>query len=275
MNSVLWILAVGAAVYLGIALLVLLFEPRLIFFPDVGRYAGEPQPAGLPVEDVWLRTEDGVRLHAWWISAAGAEFTFLAFHGNAASIAARVPTYRFLVGVPVNVLAVEYRGYGRSAGEPSEAGLYRDAEAAYDWLVREKQIAPQRVIAFGQSLGTAVAAELATRRAVGGVVLEAPFASTAAVARRVYWFLPGIGSVLRTKFDTGAKLSRLGVPLLIVHCAHDPVLPVTLGEEVFRLAHEPKTFLRIEARCHEEASQVEPDRYREVLRRFLAATAAR
>lgn len=271
----LWLLAVVAAVYFSLALLVLLFERRLIFFPDVGRHAGEPVPVDLSVEDVWLRTADGVRLHAWWITAPGAEFAFLAFHGNAASIVARVPTYRFLAGVPVHVLAVEYRGYGRSSGVPSEAGLYRDAEAAYDWLVREKQIAPRRVIAFGQSLGTAVAVELATRREVGGVVVEAPFASTRAVARHLYWFLPGLGYFLRTEFDTGAKLDRVHAPLLVVHCASDPVLPIALGEEVFRRAREPKMFLRIEGHCHEEAAQVAPERYRATLHQFLAAVAAR
>jgi len=271
---VLGLLVVVAAAYFSLGLLVLLFERRLIFFPDVGRHAGEPPPADLAVEDVWLRTADGVRLHAWWIAAPGAEFTFLAFHGNAASIAARVPTYQFLAGVPAQVLAVEYRGYGRSAGVPSEAGLYRDAEAAYDWLVHEKQIVPRRVIAFGQSLGTAVAVELATRREVGGVVLEAPFASTRAVARRIYWFLPGIGYFLRTKFDTGTKLASVSTPLLVVHCASDPVLPIALGEEVFRLAREQKLFLRIEGYCHEEAAQVAPERYRATLRQFLAAVAA-
>ncbi len=271
----LWLLAVVAAAYLSFVLLVLLFERRLIFFPDVGRHAGEPTPPDLAVEDVWLRTADGVRLHAWWIAAPGAEFTFLAFHGNAASIAARVPTYRFLTGMPAQVMAVEYRGYGRSTGVPFEAGLYRDAEAAYDWLVREKRIVPRQVIAFGQSLGTAVAVELATRREVGGVVLEAPFASTRAVARHIYWFLPGIGYFLRTEFDTGAKLARVSAPLLVVHCASDPVLPIALGEEVFRLAREPKMFLRIEGHCHEEAAQVAPDRYRATLRQFLDAVAAR
>jgi fermentation-respiration switch protein FrsA (DUF1100 family) len=267
MKTLLFLLAVLAVAYATLVGLALLLEKRLIFFPEVGRTAGEP-PSDLPVEDVWLRTADGVRLHAWWIPA-GAEFTFLAFHGNAANIASRAPVYRFLRRVPADVLAVEYRGYGRSEGAPSETGLYRDAEAAWDWLVREKQIPPQRIIVFGQSLGTAVAAYLAARREVGGVVLEAPFASVRAVARRVYWFLPGIGCFLRTKFDTGANLAQVSAPVLMVHCSSDPVLPFALGEEVFRLAREPKMFLRIEGHCHEEASQIAPEQYREALRRFL------
>lgn len=270
MKSLLWFLAALAGVYAALVVLALLLEKRLIFFPEVGRDAGERRPQDLPLEDVWLRTADGLRLHAWWIPAAGAEFTFLAFHGNAANIASRAPVYRFLHSVPAHVLAVEYRGYGRSEGVPSEAGLYRDAEAAYDWLVREKQIPPRRIIAFGQSLGTAVATNLAARREVAGLVLEAPFASVRAVARRLYWFVPGIGYFLRTKFDTGAKLASLSAPVLIVHCASDPVLPIALGEEVFRLAREPKTFLRIEGHCHEEASHAAPEQYREALRQFLA-----
>ncbi len=270
MKSVLSFLTLVVFIYAVIVVLALILEKRMIFFPDVpGRLTGDWQPAGLSAEDVWLEAEDGVRLHAWWIPASDAGFTFLAFHGNAANIANRAPTYQFLRSVPVSVLAVEYRGYGRSEGAPSEAGLYRDAEAAYNWLVREKLIPPRRIVVFGQSLGTAVAADLAARREVGGVVLEAPFASARAVARRIYWFLPGIGYFLRTKLDTGAKLETFDVPLLVVHCTKDPVLPVALGEEVFRRAREPKTFLRVEGYCHEEASQAAPEQYREALRRFL------
>ena len=272
LRNVLGLLGVLLAAYVVIGLLARVFETRLIFFPDYpGRLTGNWQPSGLPVEDVFLHTSDGIRLHAWWIPSPGAAFTFLAFHGNAANIANRAPTYRFLHGLPANVLAVDYRGYGRSEGSPDEVGLYRDAEAAYDYAVRERSIPPERVIVFGQSLGTAVAVDLAAKHPVGGVVLEAPFASARAVARRVYPFLPGITAFLRTKFDTAAKLPRVRAPLLVVHCANDPVLPVALGEEVFRLGHKPKSWLRIEGACHEEASQVAPAEYRDRLQQWLRA----
>ncbi len=270
-KNVLGLLATLVLAYLVILVLFRSFENQLIYFPNhPGRLSGDWHPEGLRVEDVWLRTADGVKLHAWWIPSREAEFTFVAFHGNAANIANRVDIYRFLQRLPASVLAVEYRGYGQSEGKPSEAGLYRDAQAAYNHLIEERGIAPRRIIAFGASLGTAVAVDLAANREVGGVVLEAPFASAKAVARRVYPLLPGLGSTVRSRFDTAAKLAKVRAPILVVHCARDPVLPFPLGEEVYRLAQEPKFFLRVEGNCHEDACLLAPGAYRDRLLAFLS-----
>lgn len=262
------LLAIG---YSAVLLLVWLFGDRLIYFPNYpGRMSGDWQPEGLPVQDIWLRAADGVKVHSWWIPAEGAQFTFLVFHGNAANIANRTDLYRFLHDLPANVLAVEYRGYGRSEGQPSENGLYQDAVAAWEDVVRDRGISPNRVISFGASLGTAVAVDLAAKREVAGVVLVAPFPSSKAVARRVYPFLPGAGSVLRSKFDTASKLSHIRAPILIAHCIGDQVLPFALGEEVYRFAREPKLFLRVEGSCHEEALLMAPAIYRAELEAFLS-----
>jgi fermentation-respiration switch protein FrsA (DUF1100 family) len=255
--------------YLAILILVRLFEKSFVFFPQYpGRESGDWQPVGLPVEEVWLTASDGVKLHAWWIPGGG-DFTFVAFHGNAGNITHRSDIYGFLRALPANVLAVEYRGYGRSAGSPDEEGIYRDAQAAYDYLVRERGIAPRRIISFGQSLGTAVAADLAANREVGGVVLEAPFPSALSVAKRVYWFLPGLGLVTRTRLATAEKLARVSAPVLVVHCVNDPVIAFALGEEVFRAARDPKELFRVDGYCHEETYIVAPDAYRARLRAFL------
>src|SRR6202049_3007847 len=156
--------------YLLVLAILRIFESRLIFFPDYpGRLAGDWHPRGLPVEDVWLTSFDGVRLHAWWIPNEEATFTFLAFHGNAGNVADRASVYEFLRDTPANVLALEYCGYGQSEGKPSEAGFYRDADAAYAYLVNRRSLEPNTLISFGQSLGTAVAANLAARHEVGGV----------------------------------------------------------------------------------------------------------
>jgi uncharacterized protein len=256
--------------YSAILLLVWLFGDRLIYFPDYpGRMSGDWQPEGLSIQDVWLRTADGVKLHSWWIPAEGAQFSFLVFHGNAANIANRTALYHFLRDLPANVLAVEYRGYGRSEGQPSEDGLYQDAEAAWEYAVHSRGISPNRIIAFGASMGTTVAVDLAAKRDVAGIVLVAPFASSKAVARRVYQFLPGSGFVVRSKFDTAAKLTHVRAPILIAHCTGDPVLPFALGEEVYHLAPKPKVFLRVEGSCHEEALLTAPAAYRSQLLSFL------
>ncbi len=260
------------AIYLGLMVLLLLFEKSFVFFPQFpGRLTGDWAPPGLPVEDAWLTASDGVKLHAWWIPAPGAEFTLVMFHGNAANLPNRAGIYRFFHALPANVLAVDYRGYGKSGGSPSEAGLYLDADAAYHHLTAERGIPPQRIIAFGASLGTAVAADLAARREVAAVVLEAPFPSAAAVARRVYPFLPGLSALMRTRLDTAAKLRHVRVPLLILHCTHDPVVAILLGEATFAAANEPKRFVRIHAACHEDACLADPETYRSELTGFLAS----
>lgn len=256
--------------YLLVLLLARVFESKLIFFPDYpGRLTGDWQPQSLPVENISIETADGVTLHAWWIPATNATVTFIAFHGNAANIANRAEIYRLLWNLPANVLAVEYRGYGRSTGAPSEAGIYRDAEAACDYLLKTGKTKPDQLVSFGQSLGTAVAVDLATKQTVRAVVLEAPFASTKAVARQLLPYAPGIGLVAKSKFDTMRKLGDVKVPVLIVHCTNDPVLPSPLSENVFRAAREPKKLLQIHGICHEEASVVAPDQYRATLIEFL------
>jgi hypothetical protein len=267
--SLLLTLLVGYA----LALLALrLFESHLIFFPDYpGRLVGDWHPRGLPVEDVWLRAADGTKLHGWWIPNKDAKFTFLAFHGNASNIANREGVYEFLRNTPANVFALEYRGYGHSEGKPSERGIYQDAAAAHEYLVDIQKIEPKRIISFGQSLGTAVAAHLASQLPVGAVILEAPFPSASSLARKVFWFLPGIEFLVHGQFNTAARLQHTGSPLLVVHCTQDPVIPFQFGEAVYNRAPEPKRFLKIENSCHEEASIVAPAKYREALDEFIAS----
>lgn len=264
-------------VYLFVAYVLLLmvmrlFEWRMVFFPDYpGRLEGNWHPRALAPNDVWLTASDGTRLHAWWIPHPAAKFTFLAFHGNASNIANRAPTYEFLHETPANVLAMEYRGYGHSGGKPTEAGLYLDAEAAYQFLINSQRLDPKSVLSFGQSLGTTVAADLAARQKVGGLILEAPLPSASRAARKLFWFLPGLSLLLHSQFDTISKLQRITVPILVVQCTKDPVLPFQFGQEVYRAARPPKRFLRIEGECHEESSIVAPVPYRSALQQFLAS----
>jgi uncharacterized protein len=257
--------------YLIALVVVRLFESHLIFFPDYpGRLEGDWHPRTLPVEDVWLKAADGTKLHAWWIPNKDAKYTFLAFHGNASNIANRASAYEFLHSTPANVLALEYRGYGHSEGKPSEAGMYLDSQAAHQYLVDVKRIDPKAIISFGQSLGTAVAANLASQLPVGAVVLEAPFPSASVLARKMFWFLPGIQFFVHGQLNTAARLQHTGAPLLVVHCTQDPVIPFEFGQTVYNRAPEPKRFLRIETLCHEEASSIAPREYRAALDEFLS-----
>jgi fermentation-respiration switch protein FrsA (DUF1100 family) len=247
-----------------------LFENRMIFFPDYpSRLEGDWHPRTPNPEDVWLTASDGTKLHAWWISSPAAKFTFLAFHGNASNIANRASTYEFLRDTPANILAVEYRGYGHSGGKPSESGLYIDAEAAYQFPVSTKRIDPKSIVSYGQSLGTAVAANLAAHHKVGGLILEAPLPSASRVARKIFWFLPGLSLLVHSQFDTISELRHITAPILVVHCTQDPVLPFQFGQEVYNTAPSPKRFLRVDGECHEESSLIAPERYRSTLHEFL------
>jgi fermentation-respiration switch protein FrsA (DUF1100 family) len=263
--------------YVLLLLIVRIFEPRMIFFPDYpGRLEGDWHPQTLAPEDVWLTSSDGTKLHCWWVSEPNARFTFLAFHGNASNIANRAPTYEFLRNTPANILALEYRGYGHSEGKASEAGIYLDAEAAYQYLVNERRLDPKSIISFGQSLGTAVATHLAADRVVGGVILEASFPSAARVASKIYWFLPGLSLLIHGQLDTESNLRKIVAPILIVHCVHDPVIPFQFGQQVYTSVQAPKQFVQIDGSCHEEAALIDPVQYRSALQSFLGSlTAAR
>lgn len=263
------LLATVAGIYLVLVVLLLIFERSMVFLPQIGRHSGDWAPPGLPVENVALTTADHLTLHAWWIPAPAAEFTLVMFHGNAADLPDRADIYRFFHALPVNILAVDYRGYGRSEGSPTEAGVYLDARAAYDHLTAQRAIPPRRIIAFGASLGSAVAADLAAEREVAAVILEAPFPSAPAVARRVYPFLPGIGWLMRTRLDTASKLARVRSPVLILHCTRDPVIAFALGEATFAAAREPRRFVRLDAACHEDGCLAAPQPYRAAVLSFL------
>jgi len=259
-----------------IALLLIRFlEPHFLFFPTYpDRLGGDWNPRALQRQEVWFNASDGTKLYGWWIPADNAKFTFLAFHGNAGNIADRTYLYEFLRGTPANVFAVEYRGYGRSDGKPSEAGLYQDAEAALKYLLEVNHIERKQIIVLGQSLGTAVAAHVASRNKIGGLILEAPFPSASAVALRAFWFLPGISLLVYSQLDTEKRIKEIDAPLLVIHCEQDPVIPLQFGQKVYEAAHSPKTFAMIKASCHEESAVIAPTQYRTALQAYLKTVEA-
>ena len=264
------------AVLIGLLLSVLLirlFEERFIFFPDIAYGGGDkPEDYGLQAEEVFLTSADGARIHGYWAPAPEAAYTILLFHGNAGNLSHRLDNVAFLNLLPANVLAIDYRGYGRSAGSPTEEGVYLDAQAAYDYVTRERSIPPSQVVAVGQSLGVAVAVDLAAQRSVAALILEGGFPSARRVAQRAIW-LPGIAYVIRSKFDSAAKLKTLRIPVLVAHCRQDSVLPFSLGEELYAAANQPKTFVAYPGPCHEPLFHADPVDYTARLREFLGISA--
>lgn len=241
-------------------------EPRLIFFPE-SRLAATPAAIGLAYQDLDLVASDGVRLHAWLVPAAAPSAaprkTVLFFHGNAGNISHRLEKLAILHDLGVHVLLLDYRGYGRSAGEPSEAGTYRDAEAA----LAAAGTAPSQVVVYGESLGTGVALELAVRHRLGGVILEAPFTSIPDVGQRLFPYLP-VRWIARTRYENLAKIGRIQAPLLILHSREDEIFALAHAERLFAAATEPKRLVVLTG-GHNDAFLVSAETYRAALREFL------
>jgi len=220
--------------------------------------------AELDAEDVWLSAGDGTKLHAWWIARPGTKWATLHLHGNAGNISHRDLSAETITRAGSSVLLLDYRGYGKSEGRPSEAGLHRDAEAAYDWL-RAKGYPPAQIIIHGESLGTAVAAELASRQPCAGVVLEAPFPSAKAVAHRV---LPFLGPLLVSGFETKSRMDRIHAPVFVIHGDADEVIAYALGKQVFDAANEPKRLWTIQGATHNNLHVVAREQFAGRLKDF-------
>jgi fermentation-respiration switch protein FrsA (DUF1100 family) len=228
--------------YLGACVLLGACQSKLIFFP--GKDGGTtPRDAGLEFEDRTLATQDGERIHAWFLPARGEpRGALLLSHGNAGTIEDRLDLARFFVEARVSVLLYDYRGYGLSSGSPSEQGTYADARAAWKELVEQRGFAPARILLYGESLGGGIAVELATEVESAGLVLHDTFSSLADAAAYHYPWLP-VRLLLRTHYDNLAKIGRIGAPLLLVHSPDDEVVPFELGRRLFDAASEPKELL--------------------------------
>jgi fermentation-respiration switch protein FrsA (DUF1100 family) len=239
-------------------------ERALIYHPST-TLDGTPAGLGLAYEDVEVTTEDGIEIHGWLIPGPRAA-TLLYCHGNAGNISHRLPKLEaFHNQLGLSVLIFDYRGYGRSAGVPSEAGTYADARAVRDWI-RERDAGP--VVYLGASLGAAVATTLAVEAPPAALVLEAPFTSVPAMASAT---VPGAGWLFRTRYDTLETVGRVPAPLLVLHGEADEVVPFRQGRAVFDAASEPKAFVPIPGAHHNDAHEVGGDVYWEAWTTFLTA----
>lgn len=243
-------------------------EDKFIFYP-VSEIGQTPIDAGLPFNDIYFTTSDGVRLNGWFVSHPGANTTLLWFHGNAGNISHRVENIRLLHDkVAINIFIFDYREYGRSEGKVSEEGTYKDGEAALKYLRAREDVEPKRIVFFGRSLGAAVAAEMATRHECLALILETPFASIREMARVTFPFLP-IGPFLRTRYDTVEKVKKIKAPLLVLHGDRDDIVPFAQGKKVFDAALEPKEFYTIPGARHNDTYIVGGDAYFTVLKDFI------
>jgi fermentation-respiration switch protein FrsA (DUF1100 family) len=233
---------VGYAVIVGLAFIG---QERLVYFPQIGRdVALTPQSYGLAHQALRIATEDHEQLQAWWVPAAQPRGAVLLFHGNAGNISMRIDYLVMFNRIGYSTLIIDYRGYGASTGTPSEAGTYRDAEAAWRWLREMQGVAPHDIVVFGESLGGAVASWLAARHAPRALILASTFTSVPDLGAEVYPFLP-VRLISRISYDNRENLRAVRAPVLIAHSPEDDIIPFAHGRRLFEAANEPKAFLEL------------------------------
>jgi fermentation-respiration switch protein FrsA (DUF1100 family) len=269
LQNLLNLLLVVAVIYGAFALYVFIMQSRLLYYPDMPGRELEATPAtvGLAYEDVVMQTDDGVRLHAWFIPVEQSRATVLLCHGNAGNISHRLDTIRLLHSLGLQVLIFDYRGYGKSEGSPSEAGTYRDVDTAWHYLLDVRGIPVEEIIVSGRSLGAAVAADLASRSRPAAVILESAFTSVPDIAAGIYPWLP-VRLLSRYRYNNLDKVAQISAPLLLVHSRQDEIIPFAHGERLFKRAREPKLFLEIQG-GHNDAFLISSKAYTHGLKSFL------
>lgn len=217
------------------------FEQRSLFYP-MREIEITPSAVGLDYEEVYFRAADGSLLNGWLIKNPKSAATVIFFHGNAGNISHRLDKLRFFHDLGLNVFIVDYRGYGKSQGRPSEEGIYRDARAAYDYLPGRPDFSG-KIIAYGESLGGAAAIDLAVGRRLDALIVDSAFSSAKDMAKAVFPILPSF--LVASKFNSQEKVKRIAIPKLFIHSANDEIVPFAQAEKLFKAAAAPKEFLKI------------------------------
>jgi uncharacterized protein len=232
----------------------------LVYFPDRELY-GDPADAGLAFTDLTIPTEDGERLHGWWIPAreAPARAHVLFFHGNAGNVSHRLAHARHLTAAGLDLLLVDYRGYGRSTGRPSEEGLHRDARAARAALTAGAQVDPARLVYMGESLGGAVALRLAVEAPPRLCVLQSTFTSLRDVARAHY--PPPLPALAGDAYPSLERIARLRARVLVLHGEEDEIVPAAHGRALHAAAPEPKRLRLVPGAGHNDLVDVMGESY--------------
>lgn len=247
MNGLKWIIVFVLTGYAALVALMYVTQRSLLYFPD--RTRTPPASAGLPqAEEVLLQSADGERLIAWHVAPRDGKPVIVYFQGNGGGLNLRADRFRRLISDGTGLLALSYRGYAGSSGSPSEAGLVRDALAAYEFAVR---YGSGRIVLWGESLGSGVAVALASEKPVARVVLESPFTSIADIAASVYWFVP-VRWLIKDAFRSDKRIAQVTAPVLVVHGERDTIVGIGFGERLYAMIRSPKRFIRLPNAGHND-----------------------
>ncbi len=240
-------------------------EWRSIYFPTKN-VLYTPDKAGLPYEDAYFYTVDSKKLNGWFVGDKKKALTILFCHGNAGNIGDRLEKLLIFYNMGLNTFIFDYRGYGKSEGLPSEEGLYRDAEAAYNYLIKSRSISPKDIVIYGESIGGAVVIDLAGKETLKALITEGVFTSSQEMARSMFFLFPGF--LLSSRFDSISKIRDVTCPKLIIHSANDEIVPFYMGQKLFGAATPYKEFLEIRG-SHNEAFLDSKEKFSRGIKSFL------
>jgi len=246
MRALVILLTIAISVYLLLALMIYFFQGRMVFLSNLpGRaLTATPGDIGLEYEEVLLLSSDNERLHGWYIPTVNSRGVVLFFHGNAGNISHRLDSIKIFHELDLDILIIDYRGYGQSTGKASEQGTYLDAQAAWDYLVHDRGVPAERIIVFGRSLGGAIGAWLGTQINPAAVIIESSFSSAMDMAARLYPFLP-TRLITRLHYPVADYAGRLNCPVLVIHSRHDEIIPFVMGQEIYAAVKQHGQFLEI------------------------------
>lgn len=261
------LLLIGVCAYMAVAAFAYFQQSRYVFFPsrDV---SVTPEHLGMSYETVRISTSDGLSLDAWYVPTEPHRGVLLFLHGNAGNISHRLESLRVFHDLGLSTLIIDYRGYGRSEGRPGEPGIYRDADAAWTYLVNERGVSPDSIVVFGRSLGGAVATWLAKRYAPRALIIESTFTSIPDLGAELYPLMP-VRLLARIRFDALSRIARAECPVLVVHSREDEIVPFSHGERLYEAASPPKDFLELHG-SHNDAMFMSGNQYIESLGAFLS-----
>jgi fermentation-respiration switch protein FrsA (DUF1100 family) len=245
------------------------WQRRLMYFPT--RDVPTPAQVGLSdVESITFETADGLRLNGWFLPLSGPSprVTVLVLNGNGGNRGYRAPLAIALHRHGFQVALVDYRGYGENAGEPSEAGLAVDSRAARAYLARRPDVDPSRLVYFGESLGTAVAVDLAAEHPPASLILRSPFTSMVDVGKHHYPLMP-VGSLLKDRYEAIERIARIHAPLLVIAGERDRIVPIALSRRLYDAANEPKTLLALPFADHNDYDLLAGNTMIQAIVRFL------
>ncbi len=263
-------LSFAVLLVLGIYVLMCAFlyftQSRFVYFP-LKEMTAIPTDVGLDYKVIEYEAADGVRIHAWFVPARQSRAIVLFCHGNAGNISHRLDTLKIFNSLGLSTFIFDYRGYGRSGGQPSEKGTYLDAEGAWDYLAKKMGVKPKEILLAGRSLGGAVASWLAVKKKPRALIIESSFTSIPELGGQFYPFLP-VRLLTRFNYNTREYINSVKCPVLVIHSPDDEIIPFSHGQEIFAAAHQPKNFLQLRG-SHNEGFKLFRERYIQGLKEFI------